>query len=172
MEIWKPIARTGGVLEVSDWGAVRRVRDGFVYKASIEPNGYVYLRRTENGKEVRPVVGVHAVVLETFVGPRPPDHDASHLNGVRSDNRLCNLRWETRQENNLRKSIHGTQACGEKNSQAKFVAADIVRIRRLAALVSSPQLAKEYGVCPTTIRAIWTRKTWKHISHNEGASTA
>jgi hypothetical protein len=44
-------------------------------------------------------VDVAALVLETFVGPRPEGHVAMHLNDDPSDNRLENLKWGTRSEN-------------------------------------------------------------------------
>lgn len=42
---------------------------------------------------------VHRLVLETFVGPRPEGMEACHNNGDPTDNRLGNLRWDTRSEN-------------------------------------------------------------------------
>lgn len=42
---------------------------------------------------------VHHVILETFVGPRPMNHLARHLNDVACDNRACNLCWGTSLEN-------------------------------------------------------------------------
>lgn len=44
-------------------------------------------------------VAVAALVLETFVGPRPEDHDADHINHLSTDNRLSNLRWRVVGEN-------------------------------------------------------------------------
>jgi hypothetical protein len=44
-------------------------------------------------------VMVHALVLETFVGPRPEGHDGDHINKDRQDNRLVNLRWRPTAEN-------------------------------------------------------------------------
>lgn len=43
---------------------------------------------------------VHALVLTTFVGPRPKGHDARHLDLNGSNNRLENLAWGTRTQNN------------------------------------------------------------------------
>ena len=48
-------------------------------------------------------------VLEAFVGPCPPGLEACHGNDVADDNRLENLRWDTRTENQLdrvRNGIH------------------------------------------------------------------
>lgn len=42
---------------------------------------------------------VHVLVLETFVGPRPAGMEACHNNGICTDNRLSNLRWDTHAAN-------------------------------------------------------------------------
>lgn len=42
---------------------------------------------------------VHVLVLEAFVGPRPPGMECLHSNDVGTDNRLSNLRWGTHSEN-------------------------------------------------------------------------
>ena len=42
---------------------------------------------------------VHVLVLRAFVGEKPSkDHTADHINRIRHDNRVCNLRWATRSE--------------------------------------------------------------------------
>lgn len=52
---------------------------------------------------------VSALVLTVFVGPRPEgDYHACHNNGNPQDNRLVNLRWDTRSGNELDKRKHGT----------------------------------------------------------------
>lgn len=42
---------------------------------------------------------VHHLVLEAFVGPRPPGMEACHFDGNAQNNRLENLRWGTSAEN-------------------------------------------------------------------------
>jgi hypothetical protein len=50
---------------------------------------------------------VNVLVLIAFVGERPPGADSCHCNGDRQDNRLTNLRWDTRQANAMDASRHG-----------------------------------------------------------------
>lgn len=73
----------------------------------VTPKGY----RTVNiyiNKKLH-VRTVHRVVLETFVGLRPDGMECCHGNGVRSDNRLENLRWDTHEANEADKVRHGTR---------------------------------------------------------------
>jgi hypothetical protein len=45
---------------------------------------------------------VHRLVAVAFLGePASPDMHVNHLNGVKDDNRLCNLEWATCSENAL-----------------------------------------------------------------------
>ena len=44
---------------------------------------------------------VHRLVAEAFIGPRPEDQTVDHINRVRNDNRVENLRYATASEQNL-----------------------------------------------------------------------
>ena len=91
--------------EVSDLGRIRqtggRVLKGLVlgtnYRGIILCSAKVHERRY-----------LHDLVLTAFVGPRPPGFYACHNNGVRDDNRLTNLRWDTPSANNRDQITHGT----------------------------------------------------------------
>lgn len=50
---------------------------------------------------------VHQLVLEAFVGPRPPGMECCHNNGNGLDNRPENLRWDTSSSNKLDLTRHG-----------------------------------------------------------------
>lgn len=57
-------------------------------------------------------VTVHRLVLEAFIGPRPPGMYGCHNNGNPTDNRLRNLRWATPRENVADMHRHGTSRWG------------------------------------------------------------
>lgn len=53
---------------------------------------------------------IHTLVLEAFVGPRPEGADGCHWNDVPDDNRVENLRWDSRSANvldSVRNGSHG-----------------------------------------------------------------
>ena len=128
-----------------------------------ERNGYLRVNVSISGS-VRHIL-VHRAVLMAFQGPPPLGHEASHLNGVRHDNRLENLSWKTHRENELDKMDHGTHQRGEGHSRLKLTEKDVLRIRSICGKDGNTQysLGREYGVDHTMISAIMRRKCWTHI---------
>ena len=47
------------------------------------------------------------LVLRTFVGPAPPNKTVDHINGNKHDDRLANLRWFSKTEQNLNRPLMG-----------------------------------------------------------------
>lgn len=92
-EQWRPAPNFPGY-EVSDQGRVRSPR------RILKPwhrNGYAQVSLRRKGQTVK--ASVHRLVLMAFVSPPGPNQDACHNNGDKGDNRLANLRWDTRAEN-------------------------------------------------------------------------
>ena len=77
---------------------------------SLTPNkaGYVQLGAPAfRGAKTRIRRYLHDLILSTFVGPRPAGAVARHLNDVGSDNRLINLQWGSRSQNQLDAFVNG-----------------------------------------------------------------
>ena len=107
---------------------------------------------------------VHALVLTTFVGPRPDGMQCRHLDGNPSNNHISNLAWGTPRENDRDKILHGTDSRGEQNGSAKLNATNILEIRMRAANGETQKsIAKDFHVRQTHISAIVLRRLWKHI---------
>ncbi|WP_299315526.1 NUMOD4 motif-containing HNH endonuclease [uncultured Halomonas sp.] len=119
-EIWRDVPGYEGRYEVSDKGRVRS-RDRQVEATTRQGTTYYSRRR---GRLLRPgrmnafghlsvAIGkgnsrtVHSLVMEAFIGPRPDGFDIRHLNGDGSDNRLVNLEYGSRSENNRDIARHG-----------------------------------------------------------------
>ena len=98
-EIWKPIMGYEGLYEVSNLGRVKRLKKDkeFILKPIINKFGYLHVSLSKNNivKNYR----IHRLVAETFI-PNPDNKpDVDHINTIRTDNRVENLRWVTKQEN-------------------------------------------------------------------------
>ena len=65
-------------------------------KLSKTSNDYIILRVS---KPERAMVLVHRLVYETFVGEVPQGYELDHINTIRDDNRLENLRLVTHKDN-------------------------------------------------------------------------
>jgi hypothetical protein len=115
-EEWRPVLDYEGLYEVSDQGRVRNDA-GLIMAQYSKPPGRG--RKAPGYQRVtlkRRSIAVHRLVLEAFVRPRRPEVDevCRHLNGDPTDNRLVNLRWGSRRENNLDMRQHGTNRNAEK----------------------------------------------------------
>jgi hypothetical protein len=124
-------------------------------------NGYRSVTIRVNGEQVKRFV--HVIVLESFVGPKP-GFDSCHANGNRLDNRLANLRWDTRKGNMADSIRHGTTRRGEKNPFAKLNASQVIEIRGMIADgIPQSAIATRFGICQQTVSNINVR-TWRHIT--------
>jgi len=84
----------------------RRNKCGDKWLKPRKHKGYMWVSITKQGKCYRR--SVHQLLLETYVGPKPPDQECRHLDGNKANNRLDNLKWGTRKENVLDSVKHGT----------------------------------------------------------------
>jgi hypothetical protein len=115
--------------------------------------------RQEGRPRIRKLV--HRLVLETFVGPCPPDMQGCHNNGDFTDNRLDNLRWDTCKANMADKRRHGTMARGSRIGTSKLIQADVDEIRRLSAEgKTNAWIGKAFGVRDCHVGRIVRRVCW------------
>jgi hypothetical protein len=133
--------------EVSSRGSIRKGRR--ILKQHVTSNGYVRISFWR-AKRMRSKL-IHSLVLETFVRKRPSGMVACHNNGVRTDNRVENLRWDTQAGNKRDEIFHGTRRIGTKHHNAKISDKDVRDIRRRFVRISphksnSTLLAAEFGI--------------------------
>jgi protein gp37 len=100
---------------------------------------------------------VHALVLMAHRGLPPEGHEARHRNGAREDNRLANLIWGTRSENQNDKVRHG--AIG---GPQKLTLEQVTEIRSLRKVGAETQqsIADRYGVSRSLISMIESGDVW------------
>lgn len=121
---------------------------------------------------------VHRLVLEAFVGPCPEGMECRHLDGNPANNKLDNLKWGTRKENQDDSKRHGTHWAsseagreharhlwdhvehkgGEKHHRAKLSDEQVAIVKATVDPMkrdgTATRLAKEWNVSHALIRMI------------------
>jgi len=150
------------------WSHPRRWNTGFGIrkhsgkwlKTKFSPSGHENVGLYKNNKIH--YVWVHRLVLETYVGPCPDGMEACHNDGNPADNRLENLRWDTRRNNHRDKVQHGTHNRGERHGRVKLNELQVRVIRRLIEFgnLTRLEIAKVFNVNDSTIGDIKAKRTW------------
>ncbi len=160
--IWKPVFGYDGIYEVSDRGDLVRI-----WKSKKKPvkvvyckrHGYGYVTLCGGGTQQR--TKIHHVVLKAFGHmPTKERNQARHLDGVKANNWLSNLKWGTALENNADKVLHnrvGGACRGQKHHNAKLTNDAVKKIRvLLRAGFYQRDIAQLFGVTQSNISKIAT----------------
>ena len=174
MTNWKDIPGYEGMYQANKCGGIRSLnRDmvdsvgrkryfpGKTLAGKITSNGYRRITLCKDGVEFS--YFEHGLIMLTFVGPRPDGYDTHHINGIRTDNRISNLKYLTKGQHAMTwENSPGRK--GEKHSQAKLDKKTVTSIRnRKKNGERTGALAKEYCVSPSTICDIFSGRSWSHI---------
>lgn len=174
-ERWLPVVGYEGRYEVSDAGRVKSLKrkcktaHGFrtVPEKILTPQnnhkGYQQVQLSDQNGNDKTNRLVHTLVLEAFVGPRPPGKQTRHIDGTPSHNALSNLVWGTAYENYEDKIVHGTTPVGSRNPNAVLNEEDVREIMSKFPFRTAQSLADEYSVSVDTIYGITSGKTWLNV---------
>jgi len=172
-EQWRDIPGYENRYQASNLGRIRSVmrKNVKVLKPYKDSAGRAIVSLAKSGGKRRPFLS-HRGVLAAFVGPCPEGMECCHNNGDPWDNRLENLRWDTRKANKLDSIRHGTVArnnCeafyGTANKSSKLTDCDVRRIREAKKFgARNVDLYKLYGINRASMDALLRRDTWVFIS--------
>jgi len=150
-EEWRDIEGYEGMYQVSNLGNVRSLdrtiassgrlikRKGMLLSAKPNKRGYCGLTIHKNG--VGEKFFVHRLVALTFIANPECKLTVNHINGIKHDNRVDNLEWNTIEENNQHAIDSGLN---EKKVSDK----DVLEIKRLYSETRIPisEIAKKFGL--------------------------
>ncbi len=99
-EIWLPVVGYEDLYQVSSFGNVKSINYNRTWKEKILKkwnNRYVNVRLYK--KWIYKNILVHRIVAIAFIKNPGNKETVNHKNWIRTDNRLVNLEWNTRSEN-------------------------------------------------------------------------
>jgi hypothetical protein len=170
-EEWRPVGGkyTGLPYEVSSHGNARSVdrisksgvRKGRVLKQKYQRGpGYFCVGICSGGKRGENI-RVHKLVTETFLGPCPAGLCVNHKDANKLNNHISNLEYATQSRNVRHAMEHGL---------FNFVSARLTDelVRKIRSdytdgRVATRTLAKKYRVGKSTVHAVTSMQTWKHV---------
>lgn len=109
---------------------------------------------------------VHRLVALCFLENKEQKEFVNHINGIKDDNRVENLEWCTRKENEKHAFSTGLKnSTGDKNPMSKLKHEDVVKIKsqKERSVSNKKELCIKYGVTRQTIERIWGNKIWRHV---------
>lgn len=149
-ERWLPVVRYEGVYEVSDLGRVRSYARGAprILKQWAYPTGHRYVGLQGDGRRRNRTV--HSLLMEAFVGPRPPGHEVRHRDGDPANNTWpANIEYAPKGINHQDRKWHKGTAL------YKLTPDDVVVIRLYTGIHGAGRaLARQFGVSPSTISKV------------------
>lgn len=113
-EIWKSVTGFERYYKVSSFGRVLSLRRNKIMSPDLSRQGYpcVFLK----GKNKKRRVFIHRLVCEEFIPNTENKLQIDHINTIRTDNRVENLRWVTATEN-INNPITLAKHIGSKRSK-------------------------------------------------------
>lgn len=108
---------------------------------------------------------VHTLVAKAFLHKKHRALQINHKNGIKTDNRVCNLEWVTQEQNRLH-AIETGLLDYIKNAK-KVSKLNMTKVRKIRSLYKNGfeqlEIGKMFGVKQQCISRVLARQTWKHV---------
>lgn len=134
-------------------------------------HGYRMVRVHRESDGGREDIGIHRLLLLTFVGPCPEGMECRHLNDVPDDNRLENICWGTRKEQAKDRKKNGNShyraaSRGEEQWCSKLTEEKVREIKKLKTNERGAitRVGKMFGVSSAAVWLIWAGRNWRHVT--------
>lgn len=160
LERWRHVVGFSGYL-VSTHGRVYSERSKKYLRPQPAGNGHLRVALRRNGRTHLTLL--HRIVLRAFVGPCPPGLEGCHEDDDPTNNRLGNLRWDTRSANR-RDAVRNQRARGGRQVGQALDRKQARSIKLyLRAGCSLSRIARVFRVSRTTITKIRDGQLWADV---------
>lgn len=183
-EIWKPIADSNNRYAISNLGRIKRVvavsgaPQNKILRLGVSNAGYGFISLRPKPQE-KHTKYIHQLVAKAFLGESPQGLIVNHKDGNKLNNRLENLEYTTRANNNLHAvslnlfptgdrngmRIHPESVQrGSQNWNAKLNEDKVAEIKQLLKTsITISELSRRYNVSRKIIQLIRSNQIWKHV---------
>lgn len=165
-EIWRDIVGYEKFYKVSSVGRVKSMRTNKIRILQLHKHGHYDVGFTLNYS--RKLYKAHRLVAIAFI-PNPENKpDINHKNGIRTDNRICNLEWVTVAENNKHARETGLfkSTIGMTRSRGKLKRAEVIKIRKMRGKYTIDFIARKFGIHKATVLRTCSGKSWANVHEN------
>lgn len=150
---------------IDSTGIINNTITSINLKPSLSGNGY-YVVRLKNNNTSK-LFNLHRLIALHLI-PNPENKPCvNHINGIKTDNNIPNLEWNTYSENNKHAYNNKLKIPyrreGIKNPSSKLNESKVIEIRNIGKSLTNKEIGIIYNVHSSLIHLILARKTWKHI---------
>jgi DNA-binding transcriptional regulator YiaG len=185
VEEWRDVPGFEGLYQASNTGKIRsydrlvtekggkvRLHRGCTLYQGRAASGYPSVNLYVGGQ--RTTTTVHRLVMATFIGPCPDNHEVNHCDGNKCNNNLENLEYVTHSRNQQHSiRVLGNPApprrnqSGECSASAKLTERDVKEIRMLyqAGNITQERLGHLYHVSQSLVSGIVHNTHWRHVAY-------
>lgn len=166
-EVWKSIIEFGGLYEISSHQRVRatpKQYNGYKYKI-LKPfldKKYLKVRLSKEDKLYPRTI--HRIFAIAFLTNPKKYKYIKHVNGIKTDNSLRNLKWCTKSDYISHAYTIGLMNKKGENNNGKRKLSDTSVIEIYNSIENRKLLAQKYKVSVCTIDDIKERRSWSHIN--------
>lgn len=164
-EVWKPIKGFEGLYEISKFGIVKSLKRKIYLSSGINNQGYDLVTLQKNG--YKKTMSIHRLVAQAFIPNPEKKPQVNHKNGIKIDNWVGNLEWNTSKENVNHSYFNGLGIGkrGEDSHLSKLTKIEVLKIRKLynSGDYFQKELAEMFNVSRTNISLIINNKRWNYV---------